>query len=180
MVVRGECEEIVARLADARDPATFPSIAFATAAGSASPAARTPRSFADLPALRWPDVWIARAITITIIVSTERQGPGAEVEASRGCPYHCCFCAKIDFRDDYRRRDLDPLLEEIDALIAQGVRYLYFIDEIFLPQRPLLEALVERPIEFGIQTRIDLWKPDMLDLLGRGRLRFDRGRASKA
>ena len=61
---------------------------------------------------------------------------------------------------------LDPLLEEIDALIAQRAVYLYFVDEIFLPQRPLLEALVGRPIKFGIQTRIDLWKPEMLDLLG--------------
>ena len=59
-----------------------------------------------------------------------------------------------------------PLLEEIDGLIAQGVAYVYFIDEIFLPNRPLLEALQARPLEFGIQTRIDLWKPDMLDLLG--------------
>ena len=88
------------------------------------------------------------------------------MEASRGCPYHCSFCAKIDFRDDYRQRDLAPLLAEIDGLIAQGVSYIYFIDEIFLPQKPLLEALVTRPIQFGIQTRIDLWKPDMLDLLG--------------
>ncbi len=62
---------------------------------------------------------------------------------------------------------MEPLLEEIDGLIAQGVTYIYFIDEIFLPQKPLLEALVERPVKFGIQTRIDLWKPDMLDLLGR-------------
>ncbi len=53
--------------------------------------------------------------------------------------------------------------------------YVYFIDEIFLPQKPLLEALVARPVRFGIQTRIDLWKPDMLDLLGAGRLRVDRG-----
>ena len=97
---------------------------------------------------------------------TEAHGPGAEVEASRGCPYHCSFCAKIDFRDAYRRRDLSPLLEEIDALLRQGVTYLYFIDEIFLPQKPLLEALAARPVQFGIQTRIDLWKPEMLDLLG--------------
>ena len=31
----------------------------------------------------------------------------------------------------------------------------------------MLEALCERDLRFGIQTRIDLWKPDMLDLLGR-------------
>jgi B12-binding domain/radical SAM domain protein of rhizo-twelve system len=93
-------------------------------------------------------------------------GPAAEVEASRGCPYNCSFCAKIDFRDQYRRRDLGILLSEIDGLIAQGARYLYFIDEIFLPQRPLLEALAQRDIAFGVQTRIDLWKPEMLRLLG--------------
>jgi anaerobic magnesium-protoporphyrin IX monomethyl ester cyclase len=43
---------------------------------------------------------------------------------------------------------------------------VYFIDEIFLPNRELLEALVERPVRFGMQTRIDLWNRDMLELLG--------------
>ena len=37
---------------------------------------------------------------------------------------------------------------------------------IFLPWRELLEALALRPVQFGVQTRIDLWRPDMLDLLG--------------
>jgi B12-binding domain/radical SAM domain protein of rhizo-twelve system len=88
------------------------------------------------------------------------------VEASRGCPYSCTFCAKLDYRDHYRRRRLDLVLAEIDRLIEQGVKYLYFIDEIFLPQRALLEALCQREVQFGVQTRIDLWKPEMLDLLG--------------
>ncbi len=59
------------------------------------------------------------------------------------------------------------MLEEIDGLRAQGVTYLYFIDEIFLPQRALLEALVPRGLKFGVQTRIDLWTPEMIALLGR-------------
>jgi B12-binding domain/radical SAM domain protein of rhizo-twelve system len=88
------------------------------------------------------------------------------VEASRGCPYHCTFCAKIDFRDKYRKRELAVLLQEIDGLIAQGVTYIYFIDEIFLPRQDLIDALASRPINFGIQTRIDLWSPEMLDRLG--------------
>jgi B12-binding domain/radical SAM domain protein of rhizo-twelve system len=108
-----------------------------------------------------------RGTIITTTDSAQRRGaPGAEVEASRGCPYSCSFCAKLDFRNAYRRRDLSPLLEEIDGLLRQGVTYLYFIDEIFLPQKALLEALAARSVQFGIQTRIDLWKPDMLDLLG--------------
>ena len=48
----------------------------------------------------------------------------------------------------------------------QGVEYVYFIDEIFLPNRELLEALAGRDVKFGVQTRIDLWTPEMLDLLG--------------
>ena len=55
------------------------------------------------------------------------------MEASRGCPYHCTFCAKDNFRNKYRKRPLGRFFEEIDNLLAQGVEYVYFIDEIFLP-----------------------------------------------
>ncbi len=166
VVVLGECEEVVARLADTADLAGVASIAWRdgdTMRVNGAPAAA---KFIDAPALHWPDSWIARHTTHHHRFDAQPTGPGAEVEASRGCPYHCSFCAKIDFRDSYRRRALAPVLAEIDGLIAQGVEYIYFIDEIFLPQPPLLEALVDRRILFGVQTRIDLWKPDMLDLLG--------------
>jgi B12-binding domain/radical SAM domain protein of rhizo-twelve system len=88
------------------------------------------------------------------------------METSRGCPYHCTFCAKENFRDRYRRRPLSVILEELDGLIAAGAGYVYFIDEIFLPWRDLLEAVAQRPVQFGIQTRIDLWREATLDLLG--------------
>lgn len=88
------------------------------------------------------------------------------METSRGCPYHCSFCAKENFRNHYRRRPLATIFDELDGLIAAGVGYVYFIDEIFLPWRELLEGIARRPVEFGVQTRIDLWRDDMLDLLG--------------
>lgn len=164
--VRGECEEVVAALASGRPRESIPALAYydgedlhSHGPGHASP-------FVSHPALHWPDEWIARHRHHHHRFDREPDGPGAEVEASRGCPYDCSFCAKIDFRDKYRRRDLGLLLEEIDGLIRQGVTYLYFVDEIFLPQKALLEALVERPVVFGVQTRIDLWKPDLLELLG--------------
>jgi B12-binding domain/radical SAM domain protein of rhizo-twelve system len=144
-----------------------PSLAYRDADGIAVTGGPAATRFTDLPALSWPDSWIARHRHHHHRFDAEPDGPGAEVEASRGCPYTCTFCAKRDFRDKYRRRDVAIVLDEIDRLVAQGVTYLYFIDEIFLPQKPLLEALVERPVAFGVQTRIDLWKPDMLDLLGR-------------
>ncbi|MBV8450585.1 MAG: TIGR04295 family B12-binding domain-containing radical SAM protein [Hyphomicrobiales bacterium] len=167
VVVRGECEEIVAKLAEGHALAKVPSIAFeerGTVQVTGEPAATR---FVDLPPLRWSRDWITRHHHHHHRFECAPSGPGAEVEASRGCPYSCSFCAKIDYRDRYRRRELTPLLQEIDALIESGATYIYFIDEIFLPQKPLLDALIDRPIRFGVQTRIDLWKPEMLDLLGR-------------
>ena len=165
-LVRGECEEAVLALAAGGRPGVVPGTAVLEA--GALRMAGGPRStvFTDLPALRWPDAWVQRHHHHHHRFDRAPQGPGAEVEASRGCPYSCSFCAKIDFRDRYRRRDLTPLLAEIDALAGQGVTYLYFIDEIFLPREDLLRALVSRPVQFGIQTRIDLWKPEQLALLG--------------
>ena len=166
VVVRGECEEIVAALADAADLRAVPSIAFVENGALVVTGGPASARFVDAPALRWPDALVARHTAQHHRFDAPATGPGAEVEASRGCPYSCSFCAKADFRDKYRRRALPLVLEEVDALIAQGVEYIYFIDEIFLPQRPLLQALTARKVLFGVQTRIDLWQPDMLDLLG--------------
>ncbi|HEX3756896.1 MAG TPA: TIGR04295 family B12-binding domain-containing radical SAM protein [Rhizomicrobium sp.] len=167
IVVRGECEEVIAALAETPERRDISGIAYLGADGIAQvvgePAATR---FTDTPALNWPQHWVMRHEHHHHRFGTTAPGPGAEVEASRGCPYACTFCAKIDFRDRYRKRELRILLKEIDGLITQGVSYLYFIDEIFLPRPDLLHALRIRNVEFGIQTRIDLWQPEMLDLLG--------------
>jgi len=167
--VQGECEEVLVKLAET------PRDAWGTIAGlvrrevdeivvQGGPQAV---DMTRLPALRWRPEIVQRHAHHHHRFDPALHGPGAEMEVSRGCPYHCTFCAKDNFRDRYRRRPLATILDELDGLITAGATYVYFIDEIFLPWRELLEALVERPIEFGIQTRIDLWRPDMLDLLGR-------------
>ncbi|HYH38348.1 MAG TPA: TIGR04295 family B12-binding domain-containing radical SAM protein [Azospirillum sp.] len=162
-VVMGECEEVLVALAQAADWTTVPHVCTAERVNGGPAAAR----FTDLPALHWPDEWIRRHHHHHHRFDAQPSGPGAEMEASRGCPYNCTFCAKENFRDVYRKRPLPALVEELDGLVAQGVEYIYFIDEIFLPNEPLLLALAERPVKFGIQTRLDLWKPAMIELLGR-------------
>ncbi|HEX3348162.1 MAG TPA: TIGR04295 family B12-binding domain-containing radical SAM protein [Acetobacteraceae bacterium] len=166
IAVRGECEEVVAAIAEASPAANVPGAAFPRDGELVCVGGPQAARFSDLPALRWPDAWVRRHHHHHHRFDRAPDGPGAEVEASRGCPYDCTFCAKIEFRDDYRRRDLAVLMDEIDGLIAQGVTYLYFIDEIFLPWRELLDALTQRAVTFGVQTRIDLWKPDMITRLG--------------
>ncbi|MFL6804793.1 MAG: TIGR04295 family B12-binding domain-containing radical SAM protein [Xanthobacteraceae bacterium] len=165
IVVMGECEETLARLAAGER-------GFAGTCDRQDGEIRVvggPQAarFVDQPPLSWPDEMIARHLHHHHRFEAEPIGPGAEVEASRGCPYSCTFCAKENFRNRYRRRPAEAVLEEIAGLQRQGVEYIYFIDEIFLPNEPLLRGLIGRGLKFGVQMRIDLWKPDMLALLGR-------------
>ena len=98
------------------------------------------------------------------------EGHGAELEFARGCPWACTFCNKTLFRNKFRERSVEALLTEIDRLMARGVDYIYFIDEIFGVGKNvlrLLEGIAERPLQIGLQTRIDLWNEETLDLLGR-------------
>jgi anaerobic magnesium-protoporphyrin IX monomethyl ester cyclase len=165
LIVMGECEETLLRLANgARNIAgtCFREGRDIRVLGGPQAAA-----FIDQPTLTWPDDMIRRHHHHHHRFDAEPIGPGAEVEASRGCPYSCTFCAKENFRNKYRRRPAETVLHETALLQAQGVEYIYFIDEIFLPNEGLLRGLVGRGLKFGIQTRIDLWKPEMLKLLGR-------------
>jgi B12-binding domain/radical SAM domain protein of rhizo-twelve system len=164
VVVQGECEGVLPRVVrgDAEVPGTCYRDGVAIRVCGGPQAA----SFVDQPALLWPDEMIRRHHHHHHRFEAAPVGPGAEVEASRGCPYSCTFCAKENFRDKYRRRPAEVVLAEVAGVQAQGAEYVYFIDEIFLPNADLLQGLVGRGLKFGVQTRIDLWKPDMLALLG--------------
>jgi anaerobic magnesium-protoporphyrin IX monomethyl ester cyclase len=167
--VMGEPEEILPQLAGkSRDDwREISSLCYLHAGELCLQGAPHASDMAALPALEWPSAMIRRHHHHHHRFDIPPWGPGAEVETSRGCPYHCSFCAKDNFRNRYRRRPLSIILDEIDGLLAQGVEYIYFIDEIFLPHADLLEALAARSISIGIQTRIDLWNHAALDLLGR-------------
>jgi B12-binding domain/radical SAM domain protein of rhizo-twelve system len=165
VVVLGECEEILPLLGD--NLADVPSIAYRQ---GDEVIVRGPNRAADmklLPALLWPDNTVARHSHHHHRFDAAPVGPGAEMEASRGCPYHCTFCAKDNFRNSYRKRPLDTILRELDRFLEQGVEYIYFIDEIFLPDMALLAALANRKIKIGIQTRLDLWSEEAIDALAR-------------
>ncbi len=164
-VVLGECEEVLLELAT--DPQSASSVAFME---RGELQVRGPNRASDmkrLPALRWPLQSIRRHRHHHHRFDADPVGPGAEMEASRGCPYHCTFCAKDNFRNSYRKRPLNTVLEELDGLLGQGIEYLYFIDEIFLPDAPLLNALAERNVKIGVQTRLDLWSEDAIRALAR-------------
>ncbi len=165
IVVMGECEHALLHLANGRRDC--PGLCFREADSIRVIGGPQAVNFADQPPLVWPDEMVRLHRHHHHRFEAEPVGPGAEVEASRGCPYSCTFCAKDNFRNHYRKRPPTVILREIEGLQRQGVEYIYFIDEIFLPNADLLEGLLGRGLKFGVQTRIDLWKPEMLALLGR-------------
>ncbi|MDX2162295.1 MAG: TIGR04295 family B12-binding domain-containing radical SAM protein [bacterium] len=173
VVIMGECEEVLVQVANTprHQWDRVPSIAFQTADGATTITGLPHASdLRRLPALAWDDSLIQRHAHHHHRFDAAPLGTGAEMETSRGCPYHCSFCAKDNFRNRYRKRPLDVILTELDGLLAQGVEYVYFIDEIFLPNPDLLAALIERrrahpAFKFGVQTRIDLWEPALIDQL---------------
>jgi B12-binding domain/radical SAM domain protein of rhizo-twelve system len=164
-VVVGECEDILPLLGSSRPWDGVPSLGRWL---DGRPVVSGPTHVADmseLPALEWEDELIARHDHHHHRFDASPQGPGAEMESSRGCPYHCTFCAKDNFRNGYRRRPLQVIERELDRFARQGVEYIYFIDEIFLPNRELLQALARRRFKIGVQTRIDLWSTEMIAML---------------
>ncbi len=169
VVVLGECEEVLPRLADTPRSRwdSLSSICYRDSDGHVRVQGEPHAAdIGALPPLHWPDDTIGRHRHHHHRFDSDPAEPGAEMETTRGCPYHCSFCAKDNFRNKYRKRPLAAVLDEFDRFRAQGVEYVYFIDEIFLPNKELLESLVKRNTMFGVQTRIDLWSFDMLDLLG--------------
>jgi anaerobic magnesium-protoporphyrin IX monomethyl ester cyclase len=165
VVVLGECEDVLPKLV--ADWSTVDSICYWSGDQIHVRGKPHATNMNELPALHWPKETLAKHRHHHHRFDAQPEGPGAEMETSRGCPYHCTFCAKDNFRDTFRRRPLDVIAEELDGLVQNGVEYVYFIDEIFLAFAPVLELLAERRIRFGMQTRIDLWNHSMIDLLGR-------------
>lgn len=166
LAVRGECEEALTAIACEPDWRRIPSVSYWRDGEICVQGGPAAADVTRLPALRWDRDHVRRHSHHHHRFDAQPSGPGAEIESTRGCPYHCTFCAKDNFRNLYRKRPLEAVLDELDHLIEGGVEYVYFVDEIFLPNRELLEALRLRPVKFGAQLRIDHWNQEMLELLG--------------
>lgn len=166
--VCGECEDVLVKLAATpRDRwSEIESVVWLEDGELRGSTKKNATDMKALPPIRWSSDVLARHRHHHHRFDREPDGPGGELEASRGCPYRCTFCAKQNFRDGFRKRPLDVVMDELDGLVASGAKYVYFIDEIFIPDRKLLEALRERDVVFGVQMRIDNWSKEMLELLG--------------
>jgi len=67
----------------------------------------------------------------------------ASLQFSRGCPYRCEFCDIIVmFGRRPRVKSLEQVGRELDALRAQGMRRVFFVDDNLIGNRPQAKALL--------------------------------------
>ena len=90
-VVMGECEEVVAALARGGAAGTVPGTAVLRDGVLVQSGGPQATAFTNTPALHWPDAWVQRHHHHHHRFDRTPAGPGAEIEASRGCPYTCSF-----------------------------------------------------------------------------------------
>lgn len=166
VALRGEPDHTIAQLATTPWQ-EIPGCCFRTDEGIHISSSFGVAEMKSLPALDFSDYNVAAHRHCHHVFNGEVM-LGSELEFARGCPWSCSFCNKTLFRNKFREREVGAVLAEVDALIARGVQYVYFIDEVFgvgKNVRRLLESLAPRKIKIGLQTRIDLWSEETLDLL---------------
>ncbi len=92
-------------------------------------------------------------------VTTDHLAPAAVIISSRGCPFNCTFCGKIDRH--YRERSPENIIQEILAVKKLGYRSLDFYDDVFnvTKQRvmDISEALLKNKIKmpWSCRCRVD-------------------------
>ena len=94
--------------------------------------------------------------------------------ASRGCPFHCNWCAKPIYGSKFLLRAADSVAQEMQVLKREySVEHLWFADDIFALNRRWMRDFadaVERrdaAIPFKIQSRADLMTTDTVAALKR-------------
>jgi radical SAM superfamily enzyme YgiQ (UPF0313 family) len=127
----------------------------------------------DLDSLPLPD-WSSFGPSRFRIGYDFSQFPTALIQSSRGCSFKCNYCPYIIVENAVRRRDPEGVIEEIQRDVYNwGFRSFKFRDPLFGINRDDVYRLADllgrlhRPIQFSIETRIELVPPEVLRVLRR-------------
>ncbi|MCB9489130.1 MAG: radical SAM protein [Deltaproteobacteria bacterium] len=121
-----------------------------------------PTDLDDLPRPAW-DLFPQDVYTFLPFVTVAK--PCLSLLATRGCPFHCKYCALGYQGHKVRRRSPDNIAAEVEWLVRDwGIRHVGFVDPIFpVHKRHGLEtcqAIIERKIPgrwwWTTETRVDV------------------------
>lgn len=83
----------------------------------------------DLTRYPWPDR--SRSRYKDYYLPGTKQPMVTTAITSRGCPHSCPFC--LTYKKQYRIRDIDHILDEMEHCLSLGITETHFIDDLFTP-----------------------------------------------
>jgi radical SAM superfamily enzyme YgiQ (UPF0313 family) len=75
------------------------------------------------------------------------------VQASRGCPFHCEFCNFVKDEKDTHIKPIDALVSELSGLSRRGVKYVRFVDDNFRLGKNDLNTVCQAFIRTNLDIR---------------------------
>ena len=110
----------------------------------------------NLSAYPWPDR--SRSRYKDYYLPGTKQPLVTTAMTSRGCPHSCPFC--LTYKKQYRIRDIDDILDEMEHCLSLGITECHFIDDLFTPNSQWVlkfcDAVERRGLKFnwGYKTTI--------------------------
>ncbi len=95
------------------------------------------------------------------IFAGKRYLPLGLVEAGRGCPFTCDFCAiQSYYKSSYNRRPVGDIIAEMKIIKASGRKLVFFVDDNIIADRPMaiefLKALAPLKMRWVSQGSINM------------------------
>jgi anaerobic magnesium-protoporphyrin IX monomethyl ester cyclase len=127
------------------DPGSVPGVFVRDASGQVN--LGTPRVPADLSQVQPPD-------RVAIPIQPYLEQPYAVgIQTKRGCVFDCLYCIypMLEGSHSVRLHDLDRVVDEVERVVAAGVREFYFVDQVFNYPREHALAVCEALIRRGLK-----------------------------
>jgi radical SAM superfamily enzyme YgiQ (UPF0313 family) len=106
------------------------------------------------------------------LIDLKRHSRLFPVEATRGCPNVCTFCAVPQrYHSSFRTYPIDDVLRNVEAVRSLGVRNIFFVDNNLTANveyaKKLFAALIPLKIRWTSQASVEIANdPELLDLTG--------------
>lgn len=115
----------------------------------------------DLDAYPFPDWGLLPYTRYGLLPLGTIQKPIVAVAASRGCPFHCTYCALENQGKIYRKRSISNVCDEIEWDVHQfGVKQIGFMDPIFPMGRKHAIEFSQEMIRRGLHEKV-VWLSEL-------------------
>jgi anaerobic magnesium-protoporphyrin IX monomethyl ester cyclase len=80
-------------------------------------------------------------------------GRMATLMTTRGCPHDCDFCSKPVFGNNFRKRSIEKVMEEVRDIARRGYDHIWIADDSFTLDLEHVEAFCEAMDSSGLDMR---------------------------